>query len=265
MRICPLATRFKGPGLLLAVLVAGQPAAAQNLPASHASVPSILSNPRVVVHVYVEPSFNRMADWRARIDALKAEASARHVPISGEVTDGFVAWGGTLLVRLTPRILVGGELGMVQDQDRFAVTEPIGGIFPGSGEFGVETKTVGRNAQFVLAFYPREQSRTHFQVGAGMGQSHVLFSSRQAGADGEGTGPILSALFGTEWKMFYLTAGARFNRMRINYTRLDDLGVRSARDFLANDAAVREFLHDPNVDLSGVFVRVGVAFHWFPD
>jgi hypothetical protein len=27
-------------------------------------------------------NFNRMADWRARIDALKAEAAARHVPIA---------------------------------------------------------------------------------------------------------------------------------------------------------------------------------------
>jgi hypothetical protein len=265
MRICPHATRFKGPGLLLAVLVAGQPAAAQTKPASDASVPSILSNPRVVVHAYVEPSFNRMADWRARIDGLKAEAAARHVPISHEVTNGFRSWGGTLLVRLTPRILLGGELGMIQDQDTFGVTEPIGGIFPGSTEFGVATETVGRNAQFVLAFYPREQSRAHFQVGAGMGQSHVLFHSRRAAADGKGNGPILSALFGTEWKMFYVTAGARFNRMGINYTRLDDLGLLRASDLLANDAAVRELLRDPNVDLSGVFVRVGVAFRWFPD
>jgi hypothetical protein len=270
MRICPLATTFKGPGLLLAVLVAGQPAAAQTVPPSDASVPSILSNPRVVVHVYVEPSFNRMADWHARMDALKAEASARDVPISDEVTNGFRSWGGTLLVRLTPRILVGGELGMVHDNDLFVVargiggvTEPIGGIFPASTEFGVGTATVGRNAQFVLAFYPREQSRVHFQVGGGMGQSHVVFSSRRASADGEGNGPILSALFGSEWKMFYLTAGARFNRMRINYTRLDDLGV--ARTFQGNDGGVREFPHDPNVDLSGVFVRVGLAFHWFRD
>jgi hypothetical protein len=92
-------------------------------------------------------------------------------------------------------------------------------------------ETIGRNAQFALAFYPREQSKTHIQVGAGLGQSHVMFSSRQAEADGEGTGPILSALFGTEWKMFYLTAGARFHRMPINYTRLDDLGIRSDREF----------------------------------
>jgi hypothetical protein len=90
----------------------------------------------------------------------------------------------------------------------------------------------------------------HVQVGAGLGQSHVVFSSRRADADGEGTGPILSALFGTEWKMFYLTAGARFHRMPINYTRLD-LGSRSGRD--------------PDVDLTGVFVRVGLAFHWFRD
>jgi hypothetical protein len=55
--------------------------------------------------------------------------------------------------------------------------------------------------------------------------------------------------------MFYLTAGARFHRMPINYTRLDDLGIRSDR----------EFPDDPNVDLSGVFVRVGLAFHWFRD
>jgi hypothetical protein len=122
-------------------------------------VPSILSNPRVVVHVYVEPSLNRMADWHARMDALKAEASAHDVPIGEEVTNGFRSWGGTLLVRLTPRFLVGGELGMVQDNDQFVMTEPIGGIFPGSTEFGVGTATVGRNAQLVLAFYPREQFR----------------------------------------------------------------------------------------------------------
>jgi hypothetical protein len=254
-----------GPGLLLMVLVGGQPASAQTLPANDASVPSMLSSPRVVVHVYGEPGFNHMADWRARMDALKAEASARRVPISDEVTNAFLSWGGTLLVRVTPRILVGGELGVVQDQDRFAVTEPIGGIFPGSTAFSVATATVGRNAQFVLAFYPREHSGAHFQVGAGMGQSHIVFSSRRARADGEGTGPIVSALFGTEWKMLYLTAGARFNRMRINYTTLDDLGVRSARDFQAFDGGGRAFLHEPNVDLSGVFVRVGVAFHWFRD
>ena len=213
--MCSLTTQFTRSGVLLAVLIAGQPAAAQTLPPSDASVPSTASNPRVVVHVYVEPSFNRMAEWHARIDALQADASARHLPVSDDVTNGFLAWGGTLLVRLTPRILVGGELGKVQDQDRFAVTEPIGGIFPGSAEFGVGVETIGRNAQFALAFYPREQSNMHVQVGAGLGQSHVVFSSRQAEADGEGTGPILSALFGTEWKMFYLTAGARFHRMPI--------------------------------------------------
>jgi len=253
--MCSLATQFTRSGVLLAVLVAGQPAAAQTLPPSDASVPSTASNPRVVVHVYVEPSFNRMAEWHARIDALQADASARHLPVSDDVTNGFVAWGGTLLVRLTPRILVGGELGKVQDQDRFTVTELIGGIFPGSALFGVGVETIGRNAQFVLAFYPRERSNMHVQVGAGLGQSHVVFSSRRAEADGEGTGPILSALFGTEWKMFYLTAGARFHRMPINYTRLDDLGIRSGREFPDN----------PNVDLSGVFVRVGLAFHWFRD
>jgi hypothetical protein len=43
--------------------------------------------------------------------------------------------------------------------------------------------------------------------------------------------------------------------MPINYTRLDDLGIRSGR----------EFPDEPNVDLSGVFVRVGLAFHWFRD
>jgi hypothetical protein len=179
------------------------------------------------------------------------------------VTNGFFSWGRTLLVRLTPRVLVGGELGLVQDQDRFVVTEPIGGIY--FEDYGVQTRTVGRNAQFVLAFRPGEESRTHFQVGAGMGQSHLVFSSRRADADGKGSGPMLSALFGTEWKMFYLSAGARFNRMRINYTRLDDLGVRSAREVLPSDRAVREFLPDPTADLSGVFVRVGAAFRWFRD
>ena len=250
-----LATQFTRSGVLLAVLVAGQPAAAQTLPTSDASLPSTASNPRVVVHVYVEPSFNRMAEWHARIDALQAYASVQNPPVSDDVRNGFVAWGGTLLVRLTPRILVGGELGKVQDQDRFAVTELIGGIFPGSAEFGVGVETIGRNAQFALAFYPRAQSNMHVQVGAGLGQSHIEFSSRQAEADGEGTGPIVSALFGTEWKMLYLTAGARFHRMPINYTRLDDLGIPSGREFPA----------DPDVDLSGIFVRVGLALHWFRD
>jgi hypothetical protein len=32
----------------------------------------------------------------------------------------------------------------------------------------VGVKTNRRNAQFVLAFYPREQSNTHVQVGAGL-------------------------------------------------------------------------------------------------
>lgn len=247
-----LATPFVRSGALLTVLVAGQPAAAQTLPPSDASVPSTVSNPRLVVHVYVEPSFNRMGEWRARIDALQADAAAQHLPVSDDVTNGYVAWGATLLVSVTPRIRLGGEVGQVRDQDRFAVTEPIGGIFAGSAEFAVGVETIGRNGQFVLAFYPREHSNMHVQLGAGLGQSHVVFSSRLAEANGEGAGPILSALFGTEWKVFYLTAGARFHRMSINYTRLDDLGIGSAR----------EFPDDPNVDLSGVFVRVGLAFHW---
>jgi hypothetical protein len=140
--MCSPATRLTRSGVLLAVLVAGQPAAAQTLPPSDASVQSTASNARVVVHVYVEPSFNRMAEWHARIDALQADALARHLPVSDDVTNVFVAWGGTLLVRLTPRILVGGELGKVQDQDRFAVTELIGGIFQGSVEFGVGVETI---------------------------------------------------------------------------------------------------------------------------
>ncbi len=243
-----LATQFMRSGVLVAVLVMGRPVAAQTLPPSDVSVPSATSNPRLVVHVYAEPSFNRMAEWRARIDALQADVSAQHLPISDAVTNGYVAWGGTLLVGVTPRVRVGGEFGQVRDQERFAVTEPIGGIFAGSAEFAVGVETTGRNGQFVVAFYPRQHSNMHLQLGAGLGQSQVVFASRRAEAEGEGAGPILSALFGTEWKMFYLTAGARFHRMSINYTRLN---------------GVREFPDDPNVDLSGVFVRVGLAFHWF--
>src|SRR2546423_8044281 len=129
MPVRPRATQFQGLGLLLMVLVAVHPAAAQAVPESAPPVASHPVNPRLVVHVYVEPSFNRMADWRAGVDALKAEAEVRHLPISDEYTNGFVAWGGTLLVRVTPRILVGGELGAVQYQDRFAVTEQVGGLF----------------------------------------------------------------------------------------------------------------------------------------
>ncbi len=255
MRIWSLATRFTGPCVWLAACIAGQPASAQTGPAGTASVASTVSNPRVVVHVYAEPSVNRMGEWRARIDELKADAAARNVPISGDAANGFVAWGGTLLVRLTPRIFLGGEGGMVLDQNRFVVTEPIGGIFPGSGEFEIIAKTLGRNAEFVLALFPREQSHTHFQVGAGIGHSHLLFASRQSGAEGEGTGPIFSALVGKEWKMFYLVAGARVHRMRINYTSVADPGRPGPQGFL----------RQPNVDLSGVFVRVGLAFHWFSD
>jgi hypothetical protein len=189
--MCSLATQFTRSGVLLAVLVAGQPAAAQTLPPSDASVPSTASNPRVVVHVYVEPSFNRMAEWHARIDALQADASARHLPVSDDVTNGFVAWGGTLLVRIRPRILVGGELGKVQDQDRFAVTELIG-IFPGSAEFDVGVETIGRNAQFVLAFYPRERSNMHVQVGAGPGSGsrRVLLATGGGRRGRDWTDPI---------------------------------------------------------------------------
>jgi hypothetical protein len=250
---------FTIPGLvLLVVLVAAPPAAGQTEPADQTAAPSALSNSRVVVRVYVEPSFNRMADWRGRVDGLKADATARHVAISDEVTNGFVAGGGTLLFRVTPRVLVGGEVATVQDQDRFVVTEPIGGIFPGSSEFAAGATTVGQNAQFVVAFYPGEQSRTHFEVGAGMGRSHVVASSRRAGSDGQGTGPIVSASFGTEWKMFYVSAGARFHRMRINYTSLDDQS-------LFGSAARGALVQQPNVDLSGVFVRAGLVFHWFRD
>src|SRR5690242_2633100 len=96
-----LATQFIHAGVLLALLAAGPPAAAQTLPPSDVPVPSTASNARVVLHLYVEPSFNRMAEWHSRIDALQADASARHLPVSDDVTNGFVAWGGTLLVRLT--------------------------------------------------------------------------------------------------------------------------------------------------------------------
>jgi hypothetical protein len=254
MPIRPLATKFNLPGLLLMVVVGAHPATAQTVPASAAAVPLPLSSPRVVVHVYVEPSWNRMAEWRARVDALKDQAAARDLPISDEVTNGFLAAGGTLLVRLSPRILVGGELGVVQDQDRFAVSQSVSGLFGGLYAYGIESKAIGRNAQFVVALYPSEESRTHVQVGVGMGKAHVLFSSRDATADGEGTGPILSASVGADWKMFYLSAGARFHRMGIKYTGLDDRRVPGG-----------VFVQNPNVDLSGVFVRAGVAFHWFRD
>ena len=95
-------------------------------------------------------------------------------------------------------------------------TDQVGGLFAGAAEFGIEAKDVGRNAQFVVALYPREQSATHFQLGAGIGKSHFFFSSPGGDADGEGTGPFLSALFGTNWKMFYFGAGARFRRVGIN-------------------------------------------------
>jgi hypothetical protein len=85
--MCSLATQFTRSGVLLAVLIAGEPAAAQTLPPSDASVPSTASNPRVVVHVYVEPSFNWMAEWHARNDALQADASASHLPVSDDVTE----------------------------------------------------------------------------------------------------------------------------------------------------------------------------------
>jgi hypothetical protein len=255
MRISSPSTRFTGAAVWLAVGIGAQPASAQTAPAGNASAASTASNARVVVHVYAEPSVNRMGEWRARIDDLKADAAAQRVPISGEAANGFLAWGGTLLVRLTPRVFVGGEGGMVLDQNRFVVTEPIGGIFPGSGEFEISAKTLDRNAEVVLALFPREESYTHVQFGAGIGHSHLLFASRQSGAEGQGTGPIFSALVGKEWRMFYLVAGARIHRMPINYSGTADPGRPGPQGFP----------RQPDVDLSGVFVRVGLAFRWFSD
>jgi hypothetical protein len=63
---------------------------------------------------------------------------------------------------------------------------------------------------------------------------------------------------GTEWKMFYISAGARFHRMPIDYTVLDD-------HLFSGSAPRGALVEEPNVDLSGVFVHVGLAFHWFHD
>jgi hypothetical protein len=120
--MCSLATRFTRSGVLLAVLVAGQPAAAQ--PCRRATR---LCHQRRAIR-----ASSSMCTWsRASIgwpSGTRAWTHSRLTPrrttCRSAMTLRMASWRGEArYVRLTPRILVGGELGKVQDQDRFVVTE----------------------------------------------------------------------------------------------------------------------------------------------
>jgi hypothetical protein len=241
-------------GLIL-VLVIAAPVAAQ--PVETSAAPET-NRRRIVLRLYAAPSMNRMADWRADIDALQEEALARNLPISNTHTNGIGA-GGTVLVQVTARMFIGGEFEAARDYDAFTTHEPYGGsFFPGSADFGTTATTVVRMAELAVALYPRQQSRIHLQAGVGMGWSHVSFQSRTADNEGRGDGLSLSGLFGVEWKMLYLSGGGRFYRARVDYTPLHQ-PTPTPRDLFANDG----FVGGRNVDLTGVFLRVGLAFDWF--
>jgi hypothetical protein len=209
----------------------------------------------VTVRFHAGPNLNLMQDWRNGMSTLQERAGGRdRICIC-------MSWGSTALVHVSQRLAIGGEFEMLRDTREFSV----GGYIPLIGqnaEFGFSNETVVQTKQVVAALYPREGSRTHVQLAAGVGRGHTTMSTPGADAMGRVKGTLLSVSAGTETRFWYVDAGWRFLRMKSTYTDVTDYSIGEPRDVFANVGQVHDFIRGRDVDFTGGWARIGLVLHF---
>jgi hypothetical protein len=257
----PIPIRLLVPFGLFATAFAGN-AGAQVYEADPVPVPTLTETPRVTVRLHTGPSLNMMSDWRDGMSALADLASANGLSPTDKSCI-CMTWGTTTLIHVTDRIALGGVFEMLRDTRRFTVTDEIRGfgIAPSSGTFGFDNEAVVQTLQGLIDVYPRTGSRLHVQVGAGTANGHTAMSTPGSSATSRVRGTMVSASVGTEGRFWYMDAGWRFLPMRTTAANVTDFEIDEPRDVFASVSAVEEFVAHRKTDLSGGWVRIGLAFH----
>jgi hypothetical protein len=249
--------------VVLGTLVFAPAAAAQVEPANGvASMPDDSVRPRVTVRFHVGPNLNIMRDWRDGLDLLEGLAQQRGLPIRDESCI-CMSWGTTALAHVTNQLAIGGEFEVLRDTRKFSVDDQLRAFgINETASFAFRNETVVQTSQAVAAFYPRQNSHLHFQIGAGVGRGHTEFNTPGSYASGRVRGWLLTTSVGTEARFWYVDAGWRFHRTRTTLTEIGDHTIDEARDVFSSEADVRDFLNGREADLTGGWVRVGLAFRF---
>ena len=249
--------------VVLGTLALAPAAAAQVEPAAEVlSISEDSVRPRVTVRLHAGPNLNVMRDWRDGLDLLEGLAQERGLPITDESCI-CMSWGTTALAHITKQLAIGGEFEVLRDTRKFSVDDQLRAFgINQTASFAFRNETVVQMSQAVAAFYPRQNSHLHFQVGAGVGRGHTEFSTPGSNASGRVRGWLLTTSVGTEAKFWYVDAGWRFHRTRTTLTEIGDHTIDEARDVFSSEAEVRDFLNGREADLTGGWVRIGLAFHF---
>jgi len=231
--------------------------------ADSTSLPLLTEAPRVTVRLHAGPSLNVMSDWRDGMSAL-AELASAHGLSPTDRSCICMTWGTTALIHVTDRVALGGVFEMLRDTRSFRVTDEIRGfgIPPTSGTFAFNNEAVVQTLQGLVDVYLRQGSRAHVQIGAGTANGHTSMSTPGSGATSRVRGTMLSASIGTEGRFWYMDAGWRFLPMRTTAATVNDAWVDEARDVFASAADVEGFVRNRKTDLSGGWVRLGLALHF---
>ncbi len=232
-------------------------AATQGIALADASV-----TPRVTVRLHAGPSLNLMSDWRNGLNTLWDMTEARGLS-PRDKSCICMSWGSTVLVHATERVALGGAFEMLRDKREFTVTDSLR-VFgpPRAADFGFGNEVVVQTQQIVAAFYPREGSRTHVQVGGGIGTGHTTMLTPGSDAKGRVRGAMASFSAGTEGRFWYMDAGWRLLRMKTRSSVVNDSDIQEARDVFGSQAEVQEFVGGRVTDLTGGWVRAGLVFHF---
>ena len=218
--------------------------------------------PRVTIRLHAGPNLNVMRDWRDGLDLLEGLAQERGLPITDESCI-CMSWGTTGLVHITDMLAIGGEFEVLRDTRRFSVDDQVHAFgINETASFAFRNETVVQTTQAIAAFYPRRNSHLHLQVGAGVGRGHANFSTPGSNASGRVRGWLVTTSVGTEGRFWYVDAGWRFHHTRTTLTEIGDQTIDEARDVFSSEAELRDFLNGREADLTGGWVRVGLAVHF---
>ena len=244
----------------IAMLLGGaSSAAAQLVPPASIDEPARRETPWATIRFHAGPNLNLMKDWRDGLSQL--EGLARDRGLSPEDRSCIcMSWGTASLVHVMRRVALGGEFEMLRDTRGFSVQDWIQ-LLGTKASFGFSNETVVRTTKAVAAFYPREGSRTHIQIGGGVGRGHTTLSTPGGDASGRVRGWLLSTSIGTEAKFWYVDAGWRFHRMQVTLDDVQHHDIGEARDVFATEAEFRQFVQQREVDFTGGWARVGVVLH----
>ncbi len=228
-----------------------------------ADVPPLAETPRVTLRLHTGPNLNVMSDWRNAMSALADMASARGLS-PADKSCICMSWGATALFHVSNRVAFGGTFEMLRDTRSFTVNDVIRafGIPTSSGMFRFDNEAVVQTQQGVVDVYPREDSRMHLQFGGGTANGHTSMGTPGSSATTRVRGTLATASIGTEGRFWYMDAGWRFLPMHTTASSVNDFQIDEARDVFATVAEVEQFVGNRKTDLSGGWVRIGLAFHF---